>query len=297
MEKPDPDTAKGYLAGGTHLWNAGIFLFTARALLAEMSRHQPDIETASRAALDAARRDLDFLRLDEAAFGNCPSISLDHAVMEPTERAAVVPADFAWSDVGSWDSLARTGPHDSAGNTAIGDVLAVDCRDSYLRGESRLVAALGLRGMLVVETADALLVCPRERTQEIRVLAERLARAGRSEHILHRRVHRPWGSYERLDAADGFQVKRLILEPGASISLQRHRHRSEHWVVVRGTAEVTRDGEVFTLAANQSTYIPLGAAHRLRNRDEAPLHIVEVQCGDYLGEDDIERLEDIYGRG
>ena len=296
VEKPEAARARDLLASGGWLWNSGLFLFTARALLAELDRHAPEVETACRRALDGARSDLDFLRLGEAVFSAGPSLSLDHAVMEASRRAAVVPAAFGWSDLGTWDALARAGEPDARGNVVQGDVLAEDCRDSLLHGSGRLVAALGLEDMLVVETADAVLVAPRARAQEVRALAEALGRAGREEAARHRRVDRPWGSYERVDAGPGFQVKRLILRPGASISLQRHRKRSEHWVVVRGTAEVTREGEVFTLRSGDSAAIPQGALHRLHNPADEPLHIVEVQCGDDLDEADIERLEDLYGR-
>ncbi len=296
VEKPDAATAAAYLAGGDYAWNSGMFLFRAARLIEEMQRFEPQILEACRAALDRAVADLDFLRLDAEAFTASPAISIDYAVMERTDRAAVVPADIGWSDIGSWDSLCDVAEQDAEGNCRRGDILAVDCRNSYLQSDGQLIATLGLEDMVVVATRDAVLVAPRDRSQEIRELVNRLEAAGRSEHLLHARVHRPWGSYEGIDADKGFQVKRLILHPGASISLQRHKHRAEHWVVVRGTAEVTRDEEVFTLQERQSADIPLGAVHRLRNPGDTPLHIIEVQSGDYLGEDDIERFEDVYGR-
>jgi len=296
VEKPDAETAAAYLASGDYAWNSGMFLFSARALLEEMQRLEPDIVAACEAALAKSARDLDFLRLNADAFAESPSISLDHAVMEKTRMAAVVPVDIGWSDVGSWDALWRISPSDQAGNTLVGDVVSLDSRDSYLHSESGLLAAVGVADLAVVATADAVMVCPRERAQEVRDLVARLDRDARPETAHHRRVHRPWGSYESIDTDDGFQVKRLIVLPGASISLQRHRHRAEHWVVVRGTAEVTRDEEIFVLQPNESSYIPVGAVHRLRNPGTEDLHIIEVQCGDYLGEDDIERFEDIYGR-
>ncbi len=261
-----------------------------------MARLRPDIVAAARAAHDRATRDLDFLRLDEAAFAQTPSISINYAVMEKPDRAAVLPVDIGWTDVGSWETLWQVSQTDAGGNALCGDVIAIDSRDSYLRSDDRLLATVGVEGLVVVATKDAVLMCPRERARDIRQVVERLAADGRGEHQLHAKVFRPWGTYEGIDAGDGFQAKRLIISPGASISLQRHRHRAEHWVVVRGTAEVTRDNEVFTLETNQSTYIPLGAVHRLRNTGNQPLHIVEVQFGDYLGEDDIERFDDIYGR-
>ena len=296
VEKPDCETAAAYLASGDYAWNSGMFLVSAGTLLDEMRRLDPAIVTACEAALAAADQDSDFLRLGAADFSGSPSISLDHAVMEKTERAAVVPADIGWSDVGSWDALWRMSPKDGDGNTQIGDVLSIDSSGNYLHSEKQLLATLGVKDLVVVVTTDAIMVCPRERSQEVRDLVALLDRGDRPEAEHHRRVYRPWGSYESIDTDDGFQVKRLIVLPDASISLQRHRHRAEHWVVVQGTAEVTRDEEVLQLQVNESVYIPVGAVHRLRNPGDKDLHIIEVQCGDYLGEDDIERFEDIYGR-
>jgi len=300
VEKPDRETAEGYLASGGYAWNSGMFLVSAGRLLEEMVRLAPAMVEACREALEAAVQDLDFLRLDAAAFARAPGVSIDTAVMEKTDRAAVVPVDIGWTDVGSWDALwqvARSDDQtDEDGNACEGDVVAVDSRRNVLRGDGRLLAVLGIEDLVVVVTADAVLVCPRGRAQDVGGLVDRLKAEGRSEPEVHARVHRPWGSYQGIDAGPGFQAKRLTVDPGASISLQRHRHRAEHWVVVQGTAEVTRDDEVFTLEANQSAYIPLGARHRLKNPGDEPLHIVEVQSGDYLGEDDIERFEDLYGR-
>jgi mannose-1-phosphate guanylyltransferase/mannose-6-phosphate isomerase len=300
VEKPDRKTAEGYLASGGYAWNSGMFLVSAGQLVRETVKLRPEIAAACQQALDEAVEDLDFLRLDAEAFARAPAVSIDTAVMEKTDRAAVVPVDIGWTDVGSWDALWQVGQTDGGtdgdGNAREGDVVAVDSRRNVLRSDGRLLAALGIEDLVVVVTADAVLVCPRERAQEVGGLVERLKAEGRSEAQAHTRVHRPWGSYQGIDAGPGFQAKRLIVNPGAGISLQRHRRRAEHWVVVRGTAEVTRDDEVFTLEANQSAYIPLGARHRLKNPGTEPLHIVEVQCGDYLGEDDIERFEDLYGR-
>ena len=296
VEKPDLPTAEGYLASGDYLWNSGMFVFRADRFIEEMERFQPAILAACRGALEAAEEDQDFLRLDGAAFATSPSISIDYAVMEKTDRAAVVPVDIGWSDVGSWKSLWNIAERDADGNALRGDVIAVDSRNSYLRSEDRLIATVGVDDLIVIATTDAVLVCSRDRAEDIKSVVEALKAGERSEHVHHPRVYRPWGSYESIDTDDGFQAKRLIIKPGASISLQRHRHRSEHWVVVRGTAEVTRDDEIFTLGVNESTYIPVEAIHRLRNPGSEPLHIVEVQCGGYLGEDDIERFEDIYGR-
>lgn len=296
VEKPDEATAEAYLAEGGYYWNSGMFLFRADRMLEEMERHQPAVLAACRKALGAGQSDLDFLRLDAERFGESPSISIDYAVMEKTDRAAVVPADMAWSDVGSWQALWELEERDADGNALQGDVLAIDSRNTYLRSDHRLVAAIGVENLTVVATKDAVLVCPQDRTQDIRLIVDALKESERSERLHHPQVFRPWGSYETIDGGEGFQAKRLIVNPGASISLQRHRHRAEHWVVVRGVAEVTRDREIFTLERNQSAFIPLGAIHRLRNPGDEPLHIVEVQSGDYLGEDDIERFEDIYGR-
>jgi len=296
VEKPDRATAEGYLAEGGYAWNSGMFLFRAARLVEEMARLEPAVLAACRQALALKRHDLEFLRLDEAAFAASPSISIDYAVMERAERAAVVPVDIGWTDVGSWAALWEIAERDAAGNGLLGDVVAVDTRSSYLRSEGPLIATVGVEDLVVVATVDAVLVCPRARAQDAKKVVESLDGDARKEHVHHRRVYRPWGSYEAIDEGTGFQVKRLVINPGASLSLQRHRKRAEHWVVVQGTAEVTRDAEVFTLEANESTYIPLGAVHRLRNPGTAPLHIIEVQSGAYLGEDDIERFEDNYGR-
>jgi mannose-1-phosphate guanylyltransferase / mannose-6-phosphate isomerase len=253
---------------------------------------------ATKKAVAGRHADLDFWRLADPPFSLVAGKSIDYAVMEHTDRAAVVPteADLGWSDVGSWASLWDVAAHDAAGNAISGDVTAIDVSGSYIRGERRLIAALGVRDLVIVDTEDALLVMPRDRTQELRSIVQALQSAERPEATVHRRVYRPWGSYEQVDAGDRFQVKRLIVRPGGQLSLQRHAQRAEHWVVVRGRARVTRGEEVFDLDANQSTYIPVGTVHRLENRGEEPLHLIEVQSGDYLGEDDIERLDDSYGR-
>ena len=296
VEKPDVESAKSYLASGDYSWNSGMFLFLASRLLDEMTRIDPALVSICRAALEDARPDLDFLRLDRSAFAKAPSISLDHAVMEKTDCAAVVPVEIDWSDLGSWQALWQADAKNDFGNVLSGDVIALESKDCYLRSDGRLLAVLGVEDLAVVVTRDAVLVCPRNRDQLICQIVEQLEAAGREEATRHARVARPWGSYERIDAGEGFQAKHLIIKPGASISLQRHRHRAEHWVVVRGRAEVTRGDDVFTLEVNQSTYIPQGAMHRLKNPDREPLHVVEVQSGDYLGEDDIERFGDLYGR-
>jgi len=296
VEKPDLETAKAYLADGGYAWNSGIFLFGAARYLAELERLETEMLSATAKAVALAVRDLDFLRLDKDAFAAAPARSIDYAVMERTDSAAVVPLDVGWSDVGSWAALWETAEKDGNGNALVGDVLAEGVTNSYIRGESRLVAAIGLEDVILVETADAVLAAARDRAQDLRLIVDRLARAGRSEHREHRRVYRPWGSYEQVDCGERHQVKRIIVKPGGRLSLQKHAHRAEHWVVVRGTARVTRGTEVFDLQENESTYIPVGTVHRLENLTDEPLHIIEVQSGGYLGEDDIVRLDDEYGR-
>jgi len=296
VEKPDSATARGYVESGEYYWNSGMFMFRASAYLAELGRYTPAMLAACRAALAAAGRDLDFLRLPAQEFASCPSDSIDYAVMERTDRAVVVPLAAGWSDVGSWAALADALPRDAEGNVTAGDVLTEDSSGCYLHSTSRLVAAVGLRDHVVVETKDAVLVAPRDRVQDVKELVAELKARGRYETSLHREVYRPWGSYDSIDSGDRFQVKRLIVNPGATLSLQLHHHRAEHWVVVTGTAKVTRGDEVFTLSENESTYIPIGARHRIENPGKIPLHIIEVQSGTYLGEDDIVRFEDRYGR-
>jgi len=296
VEKPDTATARGYVESGEYYWNSGMFMFRASAYLAELGRYAPVMLATCRAALAAAGRDLDFLRLPAQEFASCPSDSIDYAVMEKTDRAVVVPLAAGWSDVGSWAALADALPRDGEGNVTAGDVLTEDSSGCYLHSTSRLVAAVGLRDHVVVETKDAVLVAPRDRVQDVKELVAELKARGRYETSLHREVYRPWGSYDSIDSGDRFQVKRLIVKPGATLSLQLHHHRAEHWVVVTGTAKVTRGDEVFTLSENESTYIPIGARHRIENPGKIPLHIIEVQSGTYLGEDDIVRFEDRYGR-
>ncbi|AOV17555.1 mannose-1-phosphate guanylyltransferase/mannose-6-phosphate isomerase [Acidihalobacter aeolianus] len=297
VEKPDLATAEAYVAGGHHWWNSGMFLFTAEHYLQAMETHAPAILEAVRRAHALAREDLDFLRLDAKAFAASPSDSIDYAVMERTQDAVVVPLDAGWNDVGSWQALWEVGAKDAAGNLLEGDVIALDCRDSYVHADHRLVAVLGLDGVVVAETADAVLVAPRDRVQEVKAVVGHLKHAGREEGVNHRRVMRPWGAYEGISQGDRFQVKRITVKPGERLSLQMHHHRAEHWIVVRGTARVTRGDEVFTLAENESTYIPLGVTHRLENPGRIELEMIEVQSGSYLGEDDIVRFEDSYGRG
>ncbi|MCZ6448987.1 MAG: mannose-1-phosphate guanylyltransferase/mannose-6-phosphate isomerase [Alphaproteobacteria bacterium] len=295
-EKPDADTARQYLASGHHYWNSGIFLMGAASYLSELERLRPEILAAARSALENADADLDFLRLDRQAFEAAPNISIDYAVMEPTDKGAVLPLDIGWSDVGSWAALWEMGEKDGTGNVLHGDVEAFGVSASYLRSDKGLLAVVGLDDIVVVVTDDTVLVAPKNASQEVKTLVERLKRGGRSEPLTHTTTYRPWGSFRNVDAGAGYQVKRITVKPGGRLSLQKHARRAEHWVVVVGTATVTRGEEVVELHANQSTYIPIGMAHRLENRTEEELHLIEVQSGDYLGEDDIERLEDIYGR-
>ncbi|MFM7799826.1 MAG: mannose-1-phosphate guanylyltransferase/mannose-6-phosphate isomerase [Planctomycetota bacterium] len=296
VEKPDLTTAERFVASGEYYWNSGMFLFGARRYLRELEAQAPDIAAAAAAAFTAARSDLDFVRLDAETFGACRSDSIDYAVMEKTRDAVVVPLAAGWSDVGSWSSLHAAVGSDADGNVLRGDVIAEDTRDSFVFSESRLVATVGLDSHVVVETKDAVLVAPRDRVQDVKALVARIKAAGRSEHSLHREVFRPWGSYDSVENGERYQVKRLSVNPGASMSLQLHHHRAEHWIVVSGTARITRGEEVFLLEENQSTYIPVGAKHRIENPGKIPLHIIEVQSGSYLGEDDIVRFEDRYGR-
>lgn len=296
VEKPGIDKARALLAEGGYFWNSGMFMFRADRYLAELGAARPEIVSGVRSALDAASRDLDFVRLDKEAFARVPSDSIDYAVMERTRQAAVVEARFAWSDVGSWNELWAAGAKDASGNVTHGDVLLADTKDSYIRSEGRLVAAVGASDMVIVETSDAVLVAHKERAEEVKQLVERMKASKRTEHALHRRVYRPWGYFESIDVGSRFQVKRLMIKPGAKISLQRHQKRAEHWVVVSGKARVTRDEDTIHLIENQSTFIPLGARHRLENPGTEPLYVIEVQSGSYLGEDDIERFADDYKR-
>jgi mannose-1-phosphate guanylyltransferase/mannose-6-phosphate isomerase len=296
VEKPDLATAEAYLDDGRFCWNSGMFLFKASRYLEELERYSPAMLAACRKTMAGQQDDLDFTRFDENAFRACPADSIDYAVMEKTDQAAVVPLEAGWSDVGSWSSLADVIPADHNGNVMTGDVVAVDCHHTFVHSSSRLVAAVGLDGYCVVETKDAVLVMPKDRDQDVKQIVERLKKKDRGETTLHRRVNRPWGAYEGVDQGEGFQVKHLTINPGARLSLQKHKHRAEHWVVVRGIAQVTKGVKTFELKANESTYIPAETLHRLENNTYFSLEIIEVQSGDYLGEDDIVRFDDIYGR-
>jgi mannose-1-phosphate guanylyltransferase/mannose-6-phosphate isomerase len=296
VEKPDEARARMFLERGDYYWNSGMFLFSARRYLEELRRFRPEIITSVEAAILKGTRDLDFLRLDEAAFARCPSESVDYAVMERTRDASVVAADIGWSDVGSWSALWELEPKDAQGNSVRGDVYLDQASGCYVRAEERLVAVVGARDLVIVETDDAVLVAAKDHAHDVKQAVEHLKASKRDEHISHRRVYRPWGYYETLDEGIGFQVKRLMVKPASRISLQRHRRRAEHWVVVSGRAKVTRGNKVMVLGANESTYIPIGEKHRLENVGADPLFVIEVQSGDYLGEDDIERFDDDYRR-
>ena len=297
VEKPDLATAKTYLADGVWSWNSGMFLFPARLYLDEIKTHQPAIAQASAKAVEASTKDLDFLRLDKAAFADSPSISIDYAVMEKTKKAAVVPADIGWNDVGAWSALWDIGARDGDGNVMVGDVIAHDTRNSYLRtGDGMLLATVGLDNIVVGDHDDVVLAAAKDRAQDVKKIVDVLKAKSRSEASLHTTVHRPWGNYRGVDAGHRFQVKRIVVKPGAKLSLQKHAQRAEHWVVVQGTARVTRGEDTLVLRENQSTYIPVGTVHRLENIGSEDLHLIEVQSGGYLGEDDIVRIEDTYGR-
>ncbi len=296
VEKPDLKTAQAYVASGDYFWNSGMFLFRASDFLAELEAFRRDILDASRAALTAAVQDLDFLRLGSAEFEACPAESVDYAVMERTTRAAVVPTDIGWNDIGAWTALWEVGDKDAAGNVVRGDVMLEGAANNFVRAESRMVAALGVSDLVIVETTDVVLVAHKDRVQDVKKLVDRLRAANRCEHLTHKQVFRPWGWYEGIDEGERFQVKRIMVKPGEKLSLQKHHHRAEHWIIVSGTARVTCGEEIELLTENQSTYIPLGTTHRLENPGKIDLHMIEVQSGSYLGEDDIVRFEDIYQR-
>lgn len=297
VEKPDASTAAQYVAEGTYAWNSGMFMFRAQRYLDELGEWAPDILAAATAAFSTASPDLDFVRVDAAAFGRSPNDSIDYAVMEKTPHAAVVPVSCGWSDIGSWSSLWSAAARDSDGNRHEGDVLSIDTRNNLVRAsERRMIATIGVNDLIIVDTPDATLVARKDRVQDVKQIVDLIKSAGRQEHLFHRKVYRPWGSYDSIDMGDRFQVKRIVVKPGAALSLQKHHKRAEHWIVVSGVAEVTCDENVFELRENESTYIPLGSVHRLRNRGEMPVELIEVQSGHYLGEDDIVRLEDVYGR-
>ncbi|MDC0507809.1 mannose-1-phosphate guanylyltransferase/mannose-6-phosphate isomerase [Luminiphilus sp.] len=296
VEKPDQETAEAYLESGEYVWNSGIFMFKASRYLDELAQFAPMMETACRGAIDKSEADMNFIRPNADTFGTCPSDSIDYAVMEHTAHGAVVSLDCGWSDIGSWSALWEAGERDDSGNVTQGDVVLDNTRNSYIRSQSRLVTTTGVKDLVVIETADAVMVADRHSVQDVKNIVNALKTAERSEADTHHRVYRPWGSYESLVAGEGFQVKRIIVNPGQQLSLQMHHHRAEHWVVVRGTAEVINGEQSLLLKEDQSTYIPVGAKHRLTNPGKFSLELIEVQSGSYLGEDDIVRFEDVYGR-
>lgn len=295
VEKPDAATAARYVRDG-YLWNSGNFLFRADVLLGELAQFEPEMAEAIQAAVKNATNDLGFLRLQPEAFARAPQKSIDYAVMEKTKRAAVIAGDFRWSDIGSWDALFDITPRDAQGNVVHGPVVTTDTADCVVYSDGRLTAVVGINDLVVVSTSDAVMVVPRARSQEVRELVTKLKAAKRAEATVHKRVHRPWGYYESIDMGERFQVKRIVVNSGGELSLQKHRHRAEHWVVVRGTAEVTTGKDVRAVHENESVFIPIGTVHRLANQGKIPLELIEVQTGSYLGEDDIERIEDVYKR-
>ena len=296
VEKPSIEVAKEYLESDDYFWNSGMFLFKASRYLEELKKHRPDIYEACHLSMDGIAKDNDFLRVNESAFNGCPSDSIDYAVMENTNDAVVVPMDAGWSDIGSWLSLWDISEKDGRGNAIHGDVMIYESNNSYIRTDGKLVAAIGVDDLVIVSTKDVLVVAHKDRSQDVKVVAQQLKSDSRPEWEYHREVYRPWGKYDSIDRGERYQVKRITVKPGAKLSLQMHHQRAEHWVVVSGTAKVTKGDKTFTLSENESTYIPVGEIHALENPGEVPLEIIEVQSGPYLGEDDIVRFEDIYGR-
>ncbi len=296
VEKPDLQTATTYLNEGGYYWNSGMFMFKAEEYLNALKEFAPEIYSASHQAMNTAERDMDFIRVGAEAFKQCPGDSIDYAVMEKVSNAVVIPVDIGWSDVGSWSALHDIGDQDENKNIFIGDTKSVSTKNTYVRADHKLVTTLGVENLIIVDTDDALLVADKSHVQDIKEIVESLAAENREEVVLHKRVCRPWGCYQGIDHSDRFQAKRITVNPGAILSLQLHHHRAEHWIVVNGTARVTKGEETFILSENESTYIPLGTKHRLENIGKIPLELIEVQTGSYLGEDDIVRFDDIYGR-
>lgn len=296
VEKPDLVTAQEYLANGSYFWNSGMFMFRASRYLEELETYRPDILAACRAALAGGSQDMHFTRVDEAAFAACPDDSVDYAVMEKTADAVMVPLDAGWSDIGSWTALWDVSDKDQQGNVFKGDVLNQQSRNTYVHADSRLVATVGLDDLVIVETKDAVLVAHKDHVQDVKKIVEQLKNGSRTEHINHREVYRPWGVYDSVDNGHRYQVKRITVKPGAKLSVQMHHHRAEHWIVVSGTAKVTNGEKTYLVCENESTYIPIGQIHALENPGVIPLELIEVQSGSYLGEDDIVRFEDKYGR-
>lgn len=296
VEKPDSETAQAYLNSGDYYWNSGMFMFKASVYLQALREFRPDILDACKRAFEAGSQDLDFVRVDSAAFADCPDDSIDYAVMEKTRDAAVIPLDAGWSDIGSWSALWEIGAKDGQGNVCKGDVLNIGSSNSLVYAESKLVATVGVDNLVVVETKDAVLVAHKDRVQDVKKVVEAIKNDGRHEHMNHREVYRPWGVYDSIENGERYQVKRITVKPGAKLSVQMHHHRAEHWVVVSGTARVTNGDKTFLVTENESTFIPIGEVHALENPGKIPLELIEVQSGSYLGEDDIVRFEDKYGR-
>jgi len=296
IEKPDLERANEYLEGGQHLWNSGMFMFSAKTYLDELKKFRPLIYAACEKATENKTQDLDFTRIDSEAFTTCPAESIDFAIMEHTEKAVVVPLDAGWSDIGSWSAIWDISAKDNAGNASQGDVILHDTSNSFIKAEHRLVSTLGVEDLIVIETKDAVLVAHKDKVQNVKQIVSELDESDRHEHLNHREVYRPWGSYDSIDTGKRYQVKRITVSPGAKLSVQMHHHRAEHWVVVSGTASVTNGESIALVTENQSTYIPLGQIHALENPGKVPLELIEVQSGSYLGEDDIVRFEDRYGR-
>lgn len=296
VEKPDLETARQYVESADYFWNSGMFAFKASCFLQELEQFNPAMLAVCRQALEAAKVDLDFIRLDKAIFSQCPADSIDYAVMEKTDKAVVIPLDAGWSDVGSWCALWDIINKDAFGNAITGDVLTVDTHNSFIHAESKLIAVIGIQDLVIVETKDAVMIAPKNRVQEVKEIVAKLKECGRSEADIHQKVYRPWGNYDSVDNGDRHQTKRIVVKPGAKLSVQKHHHRAEHWVIVKGTALVTKGEEKLLLTENESIYIPLGVVHCLENPGVIPLEIIEVQSGSYLGEDDIVRFNDQYGR-
>ena len=297
VEKPDKQTAESYIEQGSYYWNSGMFMFKATEYLNELEKFNAEMLSASKEALNQGASDLDFIRLNKDVFEKCPSDSIDYAVMEKTEKAVVVPVDIGWNDIGSWTALWEVGNSDERGNVTQGDVCVIDSDNSYIHSENRLVSVVGVKDHVIVETPDAVLVAHKDAAQNVKDIVDKLKETSREEALIPHKVYRPWGTYECIDQEDRFQAKRIMVKPGGRLSLQLHHHRSEHWIVVKGTAKVTCGDKEFIMSENESTYIPLGEKHRLENAGKIPLEIIEVQTGSYLGEDDIERFDDVYGRG
>ena len=296
VEKPDLETAKQYLKDGNYLWNSGMFLFTAQNYLKELNKYNAKISESCKQAIEKAKQDYDFLRLDSAAFSESPADSIDYAVMEKTENAAVVPLDAGWNDIGNWSALYQIGEKDKNNNVIKGNAITTETTNSYINANHHMIATIGIDDLIIVDTADATLVASKDKTQQVKQIVEQLQQQNRTEEQLHRKVYRPWGWYDTIDNGHRFKVKRICVTPGATLSLQKHHHRAEHWIIVKGTAKITNGNKTELLTENQSTYIPIGTSHRLENLGKLPLEMIEVQSGSYLGEDDIERIEDNYGR-